>query len=99
MKLDPRKSPAVFSLLCAGLTLLVALALPVWTLMGTSRPHLPVWAILDELSENMSLLHSGYWTPLDFLTIYQSNLIVAAVAFAGGGILGRALYWWRWERR
>ena len=46
MKLDPRKSPArFFASLSAGLTLcLLALALPLWTLMGTSRPHLPVWA-------------------------------------------------------
>jgi hypothetical protein len=105
MTLNPRKSPAVFSVLFAWLVFPVAGSLDIWL-----QPHGPstmwdpgysrtLWRVLAFLPVEIEV-----WEPLEVFRGHAGNLLQLAAVLAGGGILGRLVYWrlgeerraWRW---
>jgi hypothetical protein len=98
MMLDPRKSPAVFSTLCAGAILVVAASLPIWP-FPTSRPSQCLWGDGGVILHDLQRVIVGERSVLGTLDHYQNMLILGTLIYAAGLGFGRVLYWrfWQWD--
>jgi hypothetical protein len=106
--LSPRQSPVVFSLLVAGLALLIASCSNIWLVsagrftdgyMVSGPRHCTLWRILLKRlpadCEDAQRSGSGTFSVLDE---YRGTFVTALAIFALGGAVGSALYWLLWGR-
>jgi hypothetical protein len=102
MRLDPRKSPVVFSLLMACCALVVFGSLHWFWLTsqysGSGPRHITLWGEVGRLILDLQHTERTSGWLLDTLWAYRRTLGLAGMIFASGGALGRAYYWWRCER-
>jgi hypothetical protein len=94
MTLEPRKSPAVFSTIFAGFTLLVvAISIPVST-PGTDFIYtlaLVPRVVAREIEVGIPIM--------DVIRDNRRALFTALIGYASGGIVGRLVFLWLSERR
>ena len=106
MTLNPRRSPAVFSALCASLAALVFLALPVevfWPrglLMNAKGPERIVRSCEAYRLYCLVLMAvRSHERPPWFVISLRRHLAIAGLFWVVGAVCGRAAYWCRCERR
>jgi hypothetical protein len=99
MTLDPRKSAAVFSLLCAWLALAFASFVPVWPFGNESDSSM--WTSADWFCrEFVEIVRNpdDRWALGLFFQQYQRLPLLSATVFISGGLLGRLWFWYLRER-
>jgi hypothetical protein len=106
--LSPRQSPDIFSLLCAGLALLVASCSNIWIVnagrftdgyMVSGPRHCTLWRILlKRLPADFEEAPRSGRGASSVLQEHRGTFVTALAIFAFGGAVGRALYWLLWER-
>jgi len=108
MTLNPKKSPFLFSLLCAWGTLLVASAFPIWVPAKGVSFSFHGAKLLDvhrDISWVTESIKSGAlpeaWTGImrgELYTLYLHMLLIATFALTFGAVSGRVCFWFWWER-
>jgi hypothetical protein len=91
-------NPKKFSAVCAGLALLVASPLELWTANSgfgllSFYGSATLWELLASLPVE---LHFRFDPPVG--TAWAHNARVTAVILIAGAALGRLFYWLKWER-